>query len=290
MGSRSANLANGKRTSVELADIRRALRKEIARRKAVEEALETSERHHVQLLERSGRLQEHLRRLSHEILHANEEERKRISRELHDDVGQSLTAINVKLAALKTKASLGTTDLKKQLAGTQRLLERSLSTVHRFARELRPPLLDDLGLIPALHSYMKAFTKRTRIPIRFAAFAAVDKLDNDRRTVLYRVAQEALTNVAKHAHAKSVNVTILKLGRDVRMDIQDDGKSFQVERALFAMRIQRLGLIGMRERVEMVGGTFTVESAPGEGTTVRAQIPINRHRRRTTRAPEGSKS
>jgi signal transduction histidine kinase len=279
-----------RRTTVELAHTRMQLKKEIAHRKALEAALKASEQIHVQLLERSDRMQEHLRRLSHEILHASEEERKRISRELHDDIGQTLTAINVKLAALKRESTIGTAGLKKQLAGTQRLLERSLNTVHRFARELRPPLLDDLGLIPALHSFMKAFTKRTRIPIQFAAFAEVERLDGEKRTVLYRVAQEALTNVAKHAHAGSVNVSILKLRGDVCMDIHDDGKSFQVERALYAMRIKRLGLLGMRERVEMVGGTFSVESAPGQGTTVRAQIPFSVNHRRARRASDESKS
>ena len=164
-------------------------------------ASKKSEQHYGRLVERSRRMQEHLRRLSHEILPAQEEERKKISRELHDEIGQTLTAINVKLATLKNEATANTAGLKKKIASTQRLVERSMDTVHRFARELRPPLLDDLGLIPALQSSMKDFTKRTRIPVHFTAFAAVERLHSDKRTVLYRVAQEAFTNVAKHAQA-----------------------------------------------------------------------------------------
>jgi signal transduction histidine kinase len=256
------------------------LKREIGRREALQKALEKSEHHYGQLLEKSRRMQEHLRRLSHEILHAQEEERKKISRELHDEIGQTLTAINVKLARLKNVATASTSDLGKTIASTQRLVEESMNTVHRFARELRPPLLDDLGLIPALQSAIKDFTKRTRVPVHFAAFAAVERLDGDTRTMLYRVAQEAFNNVAKHAEATLVEVNIRKLHGVACMEIHDNGKSFLAERAMFATKIKRLGLLGMRERVEMVGGHFSVESAPGKGTTIRAQVPFARSRRR----------
>jgi len=139
---------------------------------------------------------------------------------------------------------------------------------------LRPTVLDDLGLIPALHSFVKAFSKRTRVQVRLTIFAGVEKLDNTRRTTLYRVAQEALTNIARHAHASVVDVSIDKLPNGIGMKIKDDGKSFQVDRILQAKKNKRLGLLGMRERIEMVGGNFTVESAPGKGTTIRARIPV----------------
>jgi two-component system sensor histidine kinase DegS len=276
--------------SVELISLRRELKQEIRLRQDVQKSLASSKRHYDELLERSARMQEHLRRLSHEILSAHEEERKKISRELHDQIGQTLTAVNVKLAALMVESAANTAGLKKKIASTQRLVERSMNTVHRFARQLRPPLLDDLGLIPALRSFMKGFTKRTRILIHFTAFAGIERLDNDKRTVLYRVAQEALTNVDKHARAGSVNVSIVKLRSTICMEIHDDGKSFSVERVLADLRIQRLGLLGMRERVEMVGGSFTIESARGKGTTVRAEIPFGGSRPRSTRAPKWSRS
>jgi signal transduction histidine kinase len=99
-------------------------------------------------------------------------------------------------------------------------------------------------------------------------------LDSARRTVLYRVAQEALTNVARHAQASVVNVSLREIPGAIRMEVHDNGKSFQVQQTLSAKTNQRLGLLGMRERVEMVGGTLTIESAPGQGTTVRAEIPF----------------
>jgi len=180
--------------------------------------------------------------------------------------------------------AVNTRDLKKKIGSTQRLVERSMMTVHRFARELRPPLLDDLGLVPALHAYMKGFTRRTHIPIQFRAFAAIERLDLDKRTVLYRVAQEALINVGKHAHASAVQVSLRRLGEVVAMEIHDNGKSFQVERVLLDKKIKRLGLLGMRERVEMVGGEFAIESAKGQGTTIRVQIPYGRRRLKTTKS------
>jgi signal transduction histidine kinase len=247
---------------------------EITQRKAAEEALKKSERHYSQLLEKSERLQEQLRQLSRQILSAQEDERKKISRELHDVIAQTLTGINVRLAALKKEAALNTKGLDRNIARTQRLVEKSVNIVHQFARELRPAVLDDLGLIPALHSFMKLFSARTGVRTHLKAFADVEQLDTARRTVLFRVAQEALTNVARHAKASRVEVSIQKLPDGVCMKIKDDGKSFQVERVIAGQGNKRLGLLGMRERVEMVGGTFCVESAPGQGTTVRVEIPF----------------
>ena len=179
-----------------------------------------------------------------------------------------MTGINVRLAALKKEATLNTKGLERNIARTQRLVEKSVDIVHRFARELRPTVLDDLGLIPALHSFMKNFTTRTGVRASLTAFAMkIEQLDAARRTVLFRVAQEALTNVARHAQASRVEVSIQKLPDCVCMKIKDDGKSFDVERVLHANGGKRLGLLGMRERLEMVGGKFAVESAPGKGTT-----------------------
>jgi signal transduction histidine kinase len=219
-------------------------------------------------------MQEQLRHLTRQLLLAQEEERKKISRELHDEIAQTLTGINVQLATLKTEATTNIKGLRKKIARTQRMVEKSVDIVHRFARELRPTVLDDLGLIPALHSFVKSLAKRTGIHIHLTVFAAVEKLAGDKRTVLYRVAQEALTNVARHAQASLVDLSIVKLPDSICMKIRDDGKSFQVDRMLNARKNKRLGLLGMRERVEMVGGSFRVESAPGKGTTIRAQIPF----------------
>jgi signal transduction histidine kinase len=266
------------RRTAELAASNRDLKKEIGRRQVVEASLRQSEQHSSQLLEESQRLQEQLRHLSRQILLAQEDERKRISRELHDVIAQVLTGINVRLATLKTDATVNTKGLNRNITSTQRLVEKSVAIVHRFALELRPAVLDDLGLIPALHSFMKRFSKETGIRIRFKAFNGVEGLDSARRTVLYRVAQEALNNVARHANASQVDASLQKLPNGVHLQIKDDGKSFTVPPLLHGGKNQRLGLLGMRERVEMVGGRFTVESAPGHGTTIQAHIPLGNGR------------
>lgn len=255
------------------------LQQEIARRLAKEKALKQSELLKSQLLEQSHAMQEQLRHLSRQILQAQEEERKRISRELHDVIAQTLTSISVRLTVLKKEAAHKTADFEHSITRTQSLVEHSVNVVHDFARELRPAVLDDLGLIPALHSFVKIFSKRTRLRVHLKAFEGVEQLDNNRRTILYRVAQEALTNVARHAQASRVEVSIQKLAGSVCMKIKDNGKSFEVERALPANGGKRLGLVGMRERVEMVGGKFAVASAPGQGTTIEAHLPLTKGKR-----------
>jgi PAS domain S-box-containing protein len=259
------------------------LRQEIGRRKVTEESLRKSEQHQSQMLDQSRLMQAQLRNLSRQVLLAQEEERKRISRELHDVIAQTLTGINLRLATLQKHAGRNSKGCNskvfdRHLARTQRLIEKSVNIVHEFARELRPAVLDDLGLIPALHAFMKNFTAQTGVRTYLTAFAEVEKLETARRTVLFRVAQEALTNVDRHAKASRVDVSIQKGPDGICMKIKDDGKSFGVERALHASTGNRLGLLGMRERLEMVGGRFDVESAPGKGTTIIAQIPLGKSR------------
>jgi PAS domain S-box-containing protein len=249
------------------------LRQEIARRKVMEESLRKSEQHQNQMLDQSRHMQEQLRQLSRQILSAQEDERKKISRELHDVIAQTLTGINVQLSALKKDMVQNPKAFDRSIAHTQRLVEKSVNIVHEFARELRPAVLDDLGLIPALHSFVKLFSERTRIHVDLKVFAGVEQLDTAKRTVLFRVAQEALTNVSRHAHASRVEVSIQRLTDVICMKIKDDGKSFQVERVLRSRGGKHLGLLGMRERLEMVGGHFDVESATGKGTTITALIP-----------------
>jgi PAS domain S-box-containing protein len=266
-----------KRRAEILADTNLELRREIIRREKVEESLKQSEQHQRQLLERAHLMQEQLRHLSRQVLRAQEEERKKISRELHDVIAQTLTGINIRLATLKKEARLNTKGFDRAIARTQRLVEKSVNIVHQFARELRPAVLDDLGLVPALHSFMKNFATRTGVHARLTVFAMkIDNLDAASRTVLYRVAQEALTNVDRHARASRVEVNIQKLPDGICMKIKDDGKSFKVERVLPANGGTRLGLLGMRERVEMIGGSFNIESIPDEGTTITARIPLGK--------------
>lgn len=259
-----------------LAAANEELKREIVRRQAVESALQQSRQHQAELLEASRHMQGQLRHLSHQILQAQEEERKRISRELHDEITQTLVGINVQLEALTRQVKVNPRQVEQMIARTQRLVEKSVTVVHQFARELRPTALDDLGLIATLHSFLKDFMKRTGLRVHFTTFASgrIDALDNATRTVLYRVAQEALTNVAHHAQASRVELSLLNCRGTLLMQIKDNGKSFEVERVLHPKKYKRLGLLGMRERVEMVGGEFSIESAPGQGTTIRAQVPF----------------
>lgn len=259
----------------------RRLEREISRRRAGELAIIKGREEYQRLFVQSQVMQRKLRQLARQILSAQEEERKEISRELHDEVVQTLVGINVQLSALSRSASAGMHTLKAKIARTQRLVENSVNEVHRFARELRPAVLDDLGLIPALHAYCKNLAARKKIKVQLTAFAGVEALENARRAVLYRVSQEALTNVIRHAQATHVSVSITELGDTIRLEIADNGKSFAVEKTLLAKNNKRLGLVGMRERVEMIGGTLCIISTPTEGTTVRAEIPFNRGKKKS---------
>ncbi len=251
------------------------LNKEIARRKVLEQTLLNSKRQSCLLLEESRLLQEKLRNLSRRILVVQEEERKRISSEIRDVVDHVLTGINVRLAALKIEASANPKGLGRKIATTQRLIEKSVEIVHRFARELRPAVLDDLGLIPALHSYLKSFIKETGIRGSLTVFLDLERLSNVKRTMLYRIVQEALTNVMRHSHASRVEVIFEKRSDAVVMRIKDNGQSFDFQRICHCGVDKCLGLLGMKERAEMVGGTFEIVSMPGEGTTITVHVPYS---------------
>jgi signal transduction histidine kinase len=258
----------------------RRLTREIQRRKAGEAEVKKGQREYRALFLESQVIQKKLRLLTRQILVAQEEERKEISRELHDGVVQTLVGINVELSTLSKGAAIGLQGLRAKIARTRRLVENSVKAVHRFARELRPPGLDDLGLIPALHAYTQSLAERKRINIQMTAFGGVEALGPAKRTALFRVAQEALTNVARHAQATQVRMSITEIAGTIRMEIGNNGKTFDVRKALLAKNPKRLGLIGMRERIEMVGGRFAVESTPGKGTTVTAEIPFPEMKRK----------
>ncbi|MGZ4972069.1 MAG: ATP-binding protein [Limisphaerales bacterium] len=266
----------------ELALSNRELRREIVRRQAVEKSLKQSEQHQAQLLAQSQFMQEQLRHLSRQVLHAQEEERKRISRELHDVIAATLTGINVRLAMLAKEAGRNGNGFDSRVARTQKLVIKAVDVVHDFARQLRPAVLDDLGLVPALHAFMKTFTAQTGVRSSLTAFAKIEDLDPPRRTALFRVAQEALTNVARHAKATRVEVLIEKIGDTISMRVMDNGKSFKHSATAKIKASKRLGLLGMRERIEMIGGTFSIDAKPGEGTAVVAILPLAQPRAGTT--------
>ena len=257
-----------------LTALNRKMEKDIMRRQAVEAALTESQQTTAGLLEKSRLLEIEQRLLSRRLLTAQEEERKRISRELHDVIAQSLALVNYRLSSLQSQSLPLPAAFGQKILAAQASIEQAVDTVHRFARDLRPSMLDDLGLRPALEAHLKDFQQRAQLQVDLIADPGIEALDSAARTVLYRIAQEALTNVARHAAATHVTVTIQQQPDGVRMNIMDNGKGFApVLPGTLDPKSNRLGLLGMRERVEMAGGTFSIDSAPGGPTTLRVELP-----------------
>jgi len=245
------------------------LKQEIIRRKAAEKSLKEQGRGHKSLMANS-------QHLSRRILLAQENERKEISQKLHNQVAQILVGISLYLGVLKNDMSPDSDTFKTKMIRIQKLVEKLLSIVRRFAHDLRPAALDHLGLIPTLTSYIEKFTKRTGIPVAFNASSGAEELSNAKRTLLYRVAQEALSNVARHSRASFVEVDIQKIKENnIVLTIKDNGKILFNDTVTPRKKGRRLGLPGIRERVEMVKGRLTVEFLKDIGTEVGAEVPIS---------------
>ena len=270
--SNNATVAMLSQRSTEFSIENSKLKQEINNCKINELALVDGEKRIVFLLERSRVQEAQMRQLSRDVLAAQENERKEISRDLHDVIAQTLAGINIRLAALKREAELNAKGIDHKITHAQQMVSKAVDIVHRYARKLRPEVLDDLGLIPALDCYLRTMRARTGIHIKMKACADVEGLNLAKRTVLFRVAQEALTNISRHAHAENISVDISSVSGGFRMDIQDDGRSFDPQRVMLSSRKGHLGIIGMRERLEMVGGSFEIVSSQGKGTLVIAKI------------------
>jgi PAS domain S-box-containing protein len=250
--------------------------RDITHRKISETAVIRSEEHYRDLFHQAYQMQENLRRMSDRVLKVQEHERQRISRDLHDEVGQALTAINVNLAILRTSLGPVTADSARRLSETQHLIEQTMGNIHNFSRELRPAMLDDLGLLPALRNYVKSFGERTGLAVRLDTTQSenIEQLDSERKVVVYRIVQEGLTNVSKHAHARQVDIIVTGSQHDVRLQLSDDGQGFVPGAQPPEAVPRQLGLMGLGERVRLVGGEFTIQSTPGRGTSLRATIPF----------------
>lgn len=268
-----------------LAASNQKLELEILHRKTVEDALLTSQTTSNELLENSRQMQQQLQQLSHHALLAQEEECRRISRDLLDVIAQTLTGINIGLAMLQKETCATTQELREKIAQTQQLVAQSVDTVHRFARDLRPAMLDDLGLIPALETYLKELTQQSGLEVNLTTDAGVEELGSIGRTVLYRVAQEALTNVLRHARATRVDMTLQNKNGIHCMVITDNGQGFAGDDTATSKKSSRLGMLGMRERVEIIGGKFCVVSVPGQHTTVLVEIPADTNHPRNFSSP-----
>lgn len=253
-----------------------SLRLEVNKRQQTEKILRNRELRMHELLAEAKRMQENLRHYSERILHTQEAERQRISRELHDDIGQALTAASIALQGLDDPVRQGRVAL---LADARELLQDAMVKVHDFASDLRPSVLDELGFLPAVRSYLDRTAMRTGLRIWFRATRDAELLPPDEKLTLFRIAQECLTNIAKHAHARTVKLTISRRGDSVRMVVADDGRSFRNQDTDRAAPKRRLGLLGMRERVRLVNGTFEIRAEPEKGTQVQVTIPLRRAER-----------
>jgi signal transduction histidine kinase len=209
-----------------------------------------------------------LQDLSARLLAAQEEERRSLARELHDEVGQSLTGILLEMANLSTLIRSQKADaLQPKANEIKKLVEDSIVVVRNMALLLRPPMLDDLGLVPALQWQAREIGRRSGIHVKIAAEGIPETLPEDLKTCIYRVVQEALHNVLQHAEAQMARVSIHLEGPRIFLSIQDDGKGF-------SQRERGMGLLGMQERVSHLGGSLAVESEPGEGATLRVILPV----------------
>jgi signal transduction histidine kinase len=201
---------------------------------------------------------------------AQEEERRSISRELHDEIGQMLTGLRLELRNLEELHAASSPEFSTHLAETKVLAEKVMRAVRDLAMGLRPSMLDDLGLEPALRWQAREYSRHNGIPATVEIDGDIDRLSEELRTCVYRVIQESLTNCARHAKAKHVRITVHGGKDQIAASIQDDGIGFDAGR----MASRGIGLIGMEERVRELGGTMTILSQNQKGTVVEITIPL----------------
>ena len=232
--------------------------RDVTERKKSEEALRFS--------------REQLRSLAAKLQSIREEERARIARDVHDELGQSLTALKMDIAGIASRLPSGDTALLERARTMSGSIDASIQTVRRIAAELRPGVLDNLGLVAALEWQAEEFQKRTGIECDFAASLDDSWLNPELCTALFRIFQETLTNVARHARATKVMVTLRESEGQAMLAVQDDGQGIQAQQSNWR---QSLGLLGIRERVFLFGGEVVINGAPGHGTTVTVRVPLS---------------
>jgi signal transduction histidine kinase len=204
----------------------------------------------------------------------HEEDRKEISRELHDEISQILTGVNFQLAALSKAAAKDAQKLIGQIKQVQELIIKSIQNVHRFAKELRPRVIDDFGIVEAIHAYAKDFETNSSINVDFKCNTEIQNITEVKKLVLFRVTQEAFSNIAKHAQAKNVWVNMSYVRKTVTLKIKNDGKVFSVKKISTKKNNGRLGILGMKERIYMINGTFELISNVKNGTILKVTLPI----------------
>jgi len=218
---------------------------------------------YTELMQSRGELQQ----LSARLVDAQETERRSISRELHDEVGQALGLLLMDAGRLSNQ--LGSNEKGQELVRSIKMVaERTVQTVRNMALLLRPSMLDDLGLVPAVEWYAREMSRRDEIEVEVRAENVSEELPDPLKLCVYRIVQEALNNAQRHAHAKNAVVELQQTGDVIRVNTRDDGSGFDPKRT------RGMGLLGMEERVKRLGGTIEIDSRPGAGTTIRAELPL----------------
>jgi signal transduction histidine kinase len=220
----------------------------------------------LRLLKENMEARTNLRELSARLVRAQEEERRALSRELHDETGQSFSAILLEAENLLDEPHRDS--VRPHIESIRGVAERGLAAARNLALLLRPSMLDDLGLVPALNWQARELAKRTGLRVQVSAADVPEDLPEEHKTCVYRVVQEALNNVARHAQASAVQVSLIRNNGFIDLTVQDDGSGFD------AARVQGLGLLGMEERIHHLGGEFTVDSHPGRGTRLKVNLPM----------------
>ena len=227
--------------------------------------VDITERVHAQ--EELRRSKEELRELAAVSQTAREQEQARVARELHDELGQGLTALKMDLSSLEGLLPTG----RERLEGMRRLLDSIVSATRRIAADLRPLMLDDLGLVPAAEWLVQNFARRTGIRCQFAVQPPELALHDPHATAVFRMLQESLTNVARHAQASLVEVTLHQHDGEIRLAVRDNGRGFESKDP---RRPNSFGLLGLRERAYLLNGELKIDTAPGRGTSIEARLPL----------------
>lgn len=217
----------------------------------------------------------HLRALSERAITAQEEERKSIARSLHDDTGQSLSMLIINLERLEDRLPMEETELRKKLEASRILASGILTELRKIVYGLRPTMLDDLGLVPAIRWYARSVLEPNGVQIRLSLPETSMELSSHLSTTLFRIAQEAINNISRHAGAKTADISLFIEQDRVVLKVQDDGQGFNLEQAAGqGVPLQHLGLLGIQERATLVGGDVVVESVPGKGTRLQICVPL----------------
>jgi signal transduction histidine kinase len=235
------------------------------------EKREAEQRRHTQEeRRRAEQAEQEMRRLSQQLVRTQEEERRRISRELHDEVGQMLAALRMELRALHRLHDAPKSRFEARMDESKLLLERTVQAVRDLAMGLRPAMLDDLGLVPALEWQAREFERRHDISVSLTLDQSFDALPDNYRTALFRIVQEALTNCAKHSNASAVEILLQNQHDLVHLSIVDNGVGLQNTSG----RSTGLGLLGIQERIRELGGWFSAKNRAGGGMELTAEIPL----------------